>query len=252
MLSASNISKRYKRQTVLDGVAFEARSGEIIGVAGENGCGKSTLLNILTGVAQSDSGSVTLEGVDITKEPKTLRALLGYVPQENALFDQLNAGDNLRLWASAYGADWKAALPFLFPEGEGFTEKDEVAFLRKKPPQLSGGMRKRLSIALSLVHNPRYVIMDEPTAGLDIGFSRKLAETMKLMRSRGQCVVFTSHHTDELLLCDRLYVLRGGKFAYEGSPAELIKGGDTGESADRLYHVMAGRRDMGKQEASVY
>jgi ABC-type Na+ transport system ATPase subunit NatA len=83
--------------------------------------------------------------------------------------------------------------------------------------------------------------MDEPTAGLDIGFSRNLSETVKLMRARGQCVVFTSHHTDELLLCDRLYVLRGGKFVYEGSPAAILANGDASDAADRLYSVMSGR-----------
>jgi ABC-2 type transport system ATP-binding protein len=243
MLKAENISKRYKRHTVLDGVAFEARAGEIVGIAGENGCGKSTLLNILTGVTDADSGTVYLEGESISGGQKALRGLLGYVPQENALFDQLSAGDNLRLWASAYQTDWRAALPFLFPESDGLTEKDERAFLKKKPLQMSGGMRKRLSIALSLLHNPRYVFMDEPTAGLDIGFSRKLAETVRLMRSRGQCVVFTSHHTDELLICDRLYVLRGGRFVYEGSPAGILDGGDTSDATDRLYRVMSGRVD---------
>ncbi len=241
MLNAENISKKYKRHTVLNGVAFEAREGEIIGIAGENGCGKSTLLNILTGVTKAESGTVTLEGADILKEPKRLRELLGYVPQDNSLFDHLSAGDNLRLWASAYKSDWKTALPFLFPEGEGRTDKEERAFLRKKPPQMSGGMRKRLSIALSLTHNPRYIIMDEPTAGLDIGFSRNLALTMKLMRSRGQCVIFTSHNTDELLLCDRLYVLRGGSFAYSGSPGEILDEHDAAGNADKLYKVMTGR-----------
>ncbi len=241
MLTAKNIRKGYKRNVVLDGVSFGAEGGQIIGIAGENGCGKSTLLNILTGVTKAETGTVTLNGADIVKEPKVLRKCLGYVTQENALFDNLSAGDNLKLWASAYGVGWKDALPFLFPEGDGYTEKEERAFLRKKPPEMSGGMKKRLSIAISLVHNPRCVVMDEPTAGLDIGFSRNLAGTMKLMRSRGQCVIFTSHHTDELLLCDRLYVLRDGKFAYEGSPEDLLGGCGADEGADRLYRVMSGR-----------
>jgi ABC-type multidrug transport system ATPase subunit len=102
-------------------------------------------------------------------------------------------------------------------------------------------MKRRLSIAMSLTHNPRYVVMDEPTAGLDIGFSRNLAEMMKVMKARGQCVIFTSHHADELLLCDRLYVLRGGAFVYVGSPKGILVGADASEGADALYRVMSGR-----------
>ncbi|MDR1665415.1 MAG: ABC transporter ATP-binding protein [Clostridiales bacterium] len=222
MLKAENISKKYKHE-VLNGVSFSAKGGEIVGIAGENGSGKSTLLSVMTGAARPEAGRVLVEGEDIAKNPRALRKWVGYVPQEDSLFGNLSARDNLKLWAAAYGADWKNALPYLFPEPNGETE----IFLRKKADALSGGMRKRLSIALSLTHSPRYLIMDEPTAGLDIGFKWELMKTVREMSARGHCVIFTSHQPDELLQCDRLYVLRGGAFVYAGDPKALC-GGEPG------------------------
>ena len=220
MLIAENIHKKYKRP-VLDGVGLTvgAFGSEIIGLAGENGSGKSTLLSVMTGILRPNSGRVTVEGDDIFKNPRVLRKWIGYVPQESSLFDQLSALDNIKLWASAYGADWRAALPILFPEETNTQIRRE--FLRKKCGKLSGGMKKRLSIAISSMHSPKYLIMDEPSAGLDIGFKQRLADTMRTMKQNGQCVVFSTHHPDELLLCDRIYVLRDGVFVFMGEPSEL-------------------------------
>jgi ABC-2 type transport system ATP-binding protein len=202
MLEAADIVKKFKN-TVLNGVCFNARPGEIVGVAGENGSGKSTLLSILTGLSRPDRGRITLDGLELTQNA-AMRKEIGFVPQENALFDTLSVRDNLRFWAAAHGrADaWRDALPYVRTEDE--TEK---TLLRKKAGHLSGGMKKRL--------------MDEPSAALDIGFKRKLAEMLSKRRNAGQCVVFTSHQPDELLLCDRIYVLRGGVFVYEGAPEAL-------------------------------
>jgi ABC-2 type transport system ATP-binding protein len=236
MLFAESIVKKYAGQAVLNGVGLQAEGGEIIGIAGENGSGKSTLLSVITGILKPDGGQVSIEGAPLS--PPTLRKYVGYVPQENSLFDNLSAADNLRLWASAYGVDWRNALPFLFPEGEGITEAGERAFLRKKAGKLSGGMKKRLSISLSLLNNPKYLIMDEPTTGLDAVFRWTLTNLLKQLRSRGQCVIFTSHHTEELLLCDRIYILRGGLFAYCGGPGVLREGGDA------LYAIISGRRQL--------
>jgi ABC-2 type transport system ATP-binding protein len=232
MLKAEAIHMQYGRQPILNGVSLCASGGEVIGIAGLNGSGKSTLLSVLTGITRPGSGRVELEAQPLT--PASLRKWVGYVPQENSLFENLSALDNIKLWASAYAADWRNALPFLFPEAE--TGTDERAFLKKKVRTLSGGMKKRLSIAVSLMHNPKYLVMDEPTAGLDIGFRWNVGETVKQLRSHGRCVIFTSHQADELLLCDRIYVLREGAFVYVGSP-EAIRDG-----TDALHSLIAGRQ----------
>jgi ABC-2 type transport system ATP-binding protein len=237
MLTAESINKKFNKHHVLDGVSLQAQSGEIIGIAGINGSGKSTLLSVLTGLIKPDGGQVSIEGESLS--PKALKQWLGYVPQENSLFDTISAWDNIKLWAAAYKTDWKNALPFLFPESEGITEDEEKRFLYKKTALLSGGMKKRLSIAVSLMHNPKYLIMDEPTAGLDIGFRYTLSETIKQLRAREKCVIFTSHQTEELLLCDRIYILRGGLFVYAGSP-QIISNG-----TEDLYALISGKTPHG-------
>ena len=219
ILHAADIHKSF-RHPVLQGVTFRAAPGEIIGLAGENGSGKSTLLSILTGFVKPDQGTVT----------KPDNKDIGYVPQETALFDTLNVADNLRFWAAAYGlprSAWQTALRDYFPEAD-------KTLLRKKAAQLSGGMKKRLSIVLAGLHNPTFIIMDEPTAALDIGFKRVLQTQLAALRDAGRCAVFTSHQPDELLWCDRIYVLRDGVFVYEGPPHGL--GNDFNAELYRLCH----------------
>jgi len=198
MLIAKNIQKSYLAP-VLQNVSLQINAGEIIGLAGQNGSGKSTLLAILAGITKQDAGEVNIEGE------------IGLVPQEAALFDNLSVKDNLRFWAKAYKQDWKNALPILTDD----------SMLKKRVSQLSGGMKKRLSIALACLHNPQFLIMDEPTAALDIGFKGELKQMLDEIRSQGRSVIFSTHQPDELAWCDRIYILKKGQFVYEGSPQEV-------------------------------
>ena len=207
MITAKNIQKSYLAP-VLQDVSLQINPGEIIGLAGENGSGKSTLLAILAGIIKQDSGEIEADGE------------IGLVPQEAALFDNLSVKDNLRFWAKAYKQDWKNALPILADD----------SMLKKRVSQLSGGMKKRLSIALACLHNPQLLIMDEPTAALDIGFKSELKQMLDQIRSQGRSVIFSTHQPDELAWCDRIYILRKGQFIYEGSPKEL------GDLSKILYH----------------
>ena len=199
MISAEKIFKKYKKP-VLSGVSLNISKGEVVGIGGENGSGKSTLLSVLGGFIKADSGEVKISGT------------VGYVPQETALFDNLSVKDNLRFWASAYNVPY---------DGVSIGEMIGDDYINKKVRHLSGGMKKRLSIALASLHNPDCLIMDEPTAALDIGFKRIMAQLIEDMRANGKAVIFTSHQPDELLWCDRVYILRGGKFVYAGEPEEM-------------------------------
>jgi len=207
VLTADNIHKSYKNP-VLDGVSISVRPGEIVGVAGVNGCGKSTLLAIMTSVVRPDMGAVTCMGGDVFKEPGLLRKYVGYVPQKNGLFENLSARDNLLFWASAYRVK---------PRLERF----DGQFLSKKAGRLSEGMKKRLSIAIAMQNDPLFLVMDEPTAALDIGFKREFLLSLGKVKEEGRAVLFSSHQPDELAVCDRLFVMSGGKFAFEGPPEEL-------------------------------
>jgi len=223
MLIANDICKKYKHP-VLAGVSCKISEGEIIGIAGENGSGKSTLLSILVTLLSPDKGTVTLDGIPLT--PASLKTNIGYVPQENALFDHLTVQDNLRFWAAAYGAilDETVLLTKMFPRIQEAR--------KKKVAHLSGGMKKQLSIAIACMNNPRFLIMDEPSAALDIGFKRTLLEIFEGVKAEGRSCIFTSHQPDELLWCDRIYVLRNGVFAYEGTPRELEP-----DFSERLYDL---------------
>lgn len=220
ILLAEKIEKKYKAP-VLCGVTVSAGAGEIIGLAGENGSGKSTLLSVMAQTAKPDGGRVIICGENAEKNPGLLKRCVGYVPQENTLFEHLTVKENLKLWAAVYKTDWQNALPFLFPED---SDEKKESLLKKKAADLSGGTKKRLSIALALMHDPKLLLMDEPSASLDIGFKARLAELISGMKSRGRTVVFASHHPDELLLCDRIYVLKNGAFIYEGPPSGLGSG----------------------------
>jgi len=194
LILTKNVCKKFQKP-VLNNINFEGKTGEIIGIAGENGSGKSTLLSIVAGLMKPDGGEVHVTGK------------IGYVPQENALFDNLSVRDNLNFWASAYGV--KEA------EYGGWLDG---GMMKKKVYELSGGMKKRLSIALACLHKPDWLIMDEPSAALDIGFKGILLKNLEERRGAGAGVVFTSHQPDELLWCDRIYILRDGAFVYEGKP----------------------------------
>ena len=198
VIFAEDVYKKFKTP-VLKGVTLEAKAGEIIGIAGENGSGKSTLLSIISGLLAPDAGRVVLEAGSI-----------GYVPQETALFDHLSVKDNLRFWAAAYGVSWKDT-----------DIAHDGALLKQKVHQLSGGTKKRLSIALACLPRPQWLVMDEPTAALDIGFKGGLFKMLQSIRAEGRGVIFTSHQPDELMWCDRIYILRSGVFVFAGDPKNL-------------------------------
>lgn len=205
MLMAKDIHKKFY-EPVLKGVTLQAQAGEIIGIAGKNGSGKSTLLSIIAGLTAPDAGQITLDGEPLVKKR------IGYVPQEGTLFENLSVKDNLRFWASAYSQPWQNALPML---------PREASFLKKRAGHLSGGMKKRLAIALACLHQPTWLLMDEPSAALDIGFKGHLSQMIQDIKAEGRGILFTSHQPDELMWCDRLYILNEGVFVYNDDPKKL-------------------------------
>lgn len=223
MLCAENISKAYGVPVLAD-INLTANRGRILGIAGANGSGKSTLISILAALRQPDRGRVTVDGEDLYTNRRLLKTKIGYVPQDISLFDNLSALDNIKFWAAAYGADYRR-VPF------------DQASIKKKVKHLSGGMQKRLSIAVSVPHDPDFILMDEPTAALDIAFKRELGGQLADWRARGKAVILTSHQPDELMLCDDLAVLRDGGFVYEGSTAGFCA--DTNEAfQEKLFRLL--------------
>ena len=187
MLKILNVSKKYKHNIVLDNVSFEVKDGDCIGLLGENGAGKSTLLSILSGITKADSGTISYN-----KDIK-----VGYVPQENPLITDLSARDNLSLW---YG---KTIPPIV-------NELGLMDCLDKKVSHLSGGMKKRLSIAIAMADNPDMLLLDEPSAALDLICKQIIRDYLAGFCKKGGAVIIATHDEMELDICTKLYVINSG------------------------------------------
>ncbi len=204
MLTADNITKKYGKHIVLNNISFNAKKAECIGLIGANGCGKSTLLNILAGVLKADNGTISFEN-GIVATSANIAEMIGYVPQENPLFEKLSALDNLRFWygkdTAGLKADLENGLPALFKITE---------YLDKRVENMSGGMKKRLSIACSLAKHQPILILDEPCAALDIPGKEDIHNYLKSYLKEGNTVIITSHEEAEIMLCDVVYFLENG------------------------------------------
>ncbi|MCM1049018.1 MAG: ABC transporter ATP-binding protein [Clostridiales bacterium] len=205
MIELTDITSAYGRKRVLNGVTLCGRRGECIGIVGSNGCGKSTLLSIMAGVLTSLSGSISYYGKDALKNRSVFKKMTGYVPQENPLMPELSVYDNLRLWYTDK-AELKKELEQGFLQILGIPE-----FINTPVSKLSGGMKKRVSIGIALSGMPPVLILDEPSAALDLVCKEDIRRYLKLYLERKGTVVITTHEERELELCDSLYVMKDGR-----------------------------------------
>jgi len=227
LIEVRGVNKKYRGRKALKDITFDVREGEVLGIIGPNGAGKTTLISLLATINRPESGSIHISGVDILKDPGKIRASLGYVPQENALYPMLTAYENLDFWAGIYGVDKKVKkenIDFVLRLLRLEDRKDD------KVRTFSGGMKKRLNIAASLLHDPGILIMDEPTAGVDILSRVTIADLILELKKSGRTIIITSHHVDDLEdICDRIIVLREGNLLYSGSPGEIMESTGCGD-----------------------
>ncbi len=221
-IEIKNIHKAFGRRTVLEDVTFQAAGGSCIGIIGANGCGKSTLFSILAGV-QHGTGSFLADGVDLMQEKKQRIRCVGYIPQGTPLLEELTAWDNLLLWYSREELQRQQ------------TQKDSLlhrfgvdGFLHVQVRKMSGGMKKRLSILCSVASDPAIILMDEPTAALDIICKETIKNYIAHCKAAGKIVILSTHEPQELAMCDRIYILKDGVL----NPCEYS--GDIGELAERI------------------
>lgn len=209
-------SFRHGKKKVLHDVCLNAQSGECIGILGANGCGKSTLLSILAGIQPADAGSIQLNGTDVLKTRKKERtSLIGYVPQECPLMEELNALDNLKLWYCDSPLSLQEELKQGFLAMLGIPD-----FLKVPVKNMSGGMKKRLSIGCAVAENPCILLLDEPGAALDLICKERIEVYLKNFKKKGNTILLATHEEREINLCDRLFLLRDGKLeplAYDGN-----------------------------------
>ncbi|MGX8703661.1 MAG: ABC transporter ATP-binding protein [Lachnospiraceae bacterium] len=218
-LRIEHVKKSFGKKEVLSDICLEKENGQCVALLGENGCGKSTLLSILAGTLRADGGRILVDGVDILKDHKSRSKVLGYVPQGTPLMAELSALDNLRLWYSFCGRDLESDLKEGVPALLGVSE-----FLKVPVARMSGGMRKRLSISCAVAHQPKLLLMDEPSAALDLPCKEVIRDYVDHFVSEGGLVLLATHDTEDLGICGSSVILKGGKlhdFTYTGDVREL-------------------------------
>jgi lipooligosaccharide transport system ATP-binding protein len=220
ILSVQHLVKRYGEATVVNDMSFEIAPGVCLGVIGPNGAGKTTTIRMCLGLTTPDEGSVTAFGLSMPRDALAIKAQLGVVSQLDTLDPDFTCAENLLVYGRYFGlkdAQIKERIPALL-EFASLTAKANA-----KPGELSGGMKRRLSLARALVNNPRLLLLDEPTTGLDPQARHLMWERLQLLLTQGKSILLTTHFMDEAeRLCHRLLVVDHGKKIAEGAPRDLI------------------------------
>ena len=219
MIEVKELRKSFGDVNALRGISFEVGEGEIYGFLGPNGAGKTTAISIISGLLEPDSGAVTLAGKDIRTSGRAVRRILGVVPQEIALYDELTGRENLHFWGGLYGLSGKKLKA---AAGEvldlvGLTERAD-----DRVQEYSGGMKRRINLCAGLIHHPRIILLDEPTLGIDPQARLNILDIIKGEVSRGTTIIYTTHYLEEAEnLCDRIAIIDDGLILAEGTLQEL-------------------------------
>ena len=212
------LTKRFGRIVAVDGLDLRVRRGELYGFLGPNGAGKSTTLRMLCGILEPTDGEGRVLGIDLRRDPERVKSAIGYMSQRFSLYDDLTVEENLTFYARVYmvpRADRPARIQTMLRLG------DLVGYPRQLAGQLSGGYRQRLALTCALVHGPRLVFLDEPTAGVDPVSRRTFWAVVRRLADGGTTVLMTTHYMDEAELCDTLGFIYQGRLIAHGSPAEI-------------------------------
>jgi ABC-2 type transport system ATP-binding protein len=255
VLWCKDLRKRFKERLAVDGVGFEIAPGETYGLLGPNGAGKTTTISMICGLLRRDGGEVTVAGASLDRAPGQVKAAIGYVPQDVALYPDLSGLENLRFWGRMYGLAGRdlAERVEATLEVVGLTERagDKVA-------DYSGGMQRRLNIAAGMLHRPRLLVLDEPTAGVDPQSRNAILGNVEALGGQGIGVLYTTHYMEEAeRLCDRVGIIDQGRLIAEGTRRELVaRVGERGRieltaTGDLAGLTAAAARVDGVDEASV-
>ncbi len=218
MIEARALIKRYGDFTALDGVSFDCRTAECFGVIGHNGAGKTTLLKCLAGLVQPTEGTLFVDGIDVVADQVALKARLGYLSEESRLYETMTVPDYLGFFGELYGLSRATVRE----RQERLLAALALDHGGKRCAELSKGMKRKVAIARSLIHDPSLLVYDEPTSGLDPMTSRYIADYLAELRSRGKTIVLSAHNLYQVeALCDHVLILSKGKIAAFGSMDEL-------------------------------
>ncbi len=218
MIVVEDLTRRFVTLLAVDGVSFRAEPGKVTGLLGPNGAGKTTTLSMIAGLLTPDAGRVRLRGVDVAASPREAKALLGAVPQEIALYEELSARENLEFWGALRGLEGRelsARIDEVLGKVELAGRKDAVA-------KFSGGMKRRLNLAAGILHRPPILLLDEPTVGIDVHARARILEIIREEAAAGTTVLYTTHYLEEAeQLCDRVAIIDHGRILADDDTAAL-------------------------------
>jgi sodium transport system ATP-binding protein len=220
MIIVRDLQKHYGAIKAVDGVSFDCPNGQITGLLGPNGAGKTTTLRMIAGLIKPQVGTVEIDNVDVTRHPQQARALLGVQSDMTGVYPRLTAREQIAYYGRFYGLKGKV-LNRRVQAVIDLLDMHEIADRRAEG--FSRGQRQKIVLARALIHDPRNIIMDEPTNGLDVMAVRETRDTIRAFRDQGRCVLFSTHYMDEAeRLCDNIAIIVKGKIVAHGTPTELM------------------------------
>ncbi len=236
MIRVESITKSFKAVQALRGVSFTAADGHITGLLGPNGAGKSTALRILCTVLQADSGQAWIDDINVREHPLKARRRLGVLPHGAGLYPQLSARENVLYYGRLHGlSDTKLARRV----DELIAELGMEAFAERPAKGFSQGQRTKVALARALVHEPRNLLLDEPSNGLDVMATRALRDTIRALKAAGHCVLLSSHIMQEVAaLCDDIVIIAAGQVVAAGTPAALAQQSSSGNLEDTFVKAV--------------
>jgi ABC-2 type transport system ATP-binding protein len=234
-IEIEHLHKMYKGAwtPALDGLSLKVKKNQVMGLLGPNGAGKTTCINIICGLVNSDKGKALVYGKDCSRDKDEIRKIIGVVPQQIALFGNLTAWENFRYIGRLYGLKEQE----ITERGQNLLERLGLEkHADKRVGRYSGGMKRRANIIASLLHHPELVILDEPTAGVDVQSRALIHDFLVEYHALGKTILYTSHHLDEAEeLCDEVVIVDEGKFVISGSPKELIASTDDAKKLEDVF-----------------
>jgi len=250
MVKIESLSKSFGSTLAVDGISIEVSAGEIYGLLGPNGAGKTTTISCISGLLKPDGGRIVIDGIDVGIDPIRARGSLGVVPQETAIYETLNARENVAYFASLHGLGG----------AEGGRRVDEAldrvglsTNAKQQSRNFSGGMKRRLNLAIGIVSRPRLLLLDEPTVGIDPQARIRILDVVRELQKEGTAILYTTHYLEEAeKLCDRVGIMDHGKVLAEGKIAELRRLVGEGTivtlrgrfKAERFREVISGKENI--------
>ncbi len=219
LLQIDHLAKAYGPVRAVQDISFSVRPGEIYGLLGPNGAGKTTTISMISGLLVPDGGSISIAGRPLAADPQAAKRLMGVVPQELALYEELSAAENLEFWGRLAGLDTKTARARTAEILAALTLSDRA---RDPVKTFSGGMKRRVNLGCALLHRPKLILLDEPTVGIDPQARLNILEFVRSLRADGVGVLYTTHYLEEAeSLCDRIGIVDHGRMHAEGTLREL-------------------------------